>query len=190
MVERDLPEAVMNLRRIWHEKKYELKLTQAKAAEQLGWTQGAVSQYLNNLTELNPAAVIKLANFLGVHPLEIDPSMGPSLPRQGYALSAVSNTQGEALEGVRHFCSADEDLAVIEASEDVEGAHPVPKGARFVCLKKGDTSAAGERNGRGLEPIYLILRKGSDKMETVFGRDLPSRKELKKSWRVVSINFY
>ena len=76
----ELPAAVNNLRRIWDEKKAEMKFTQVQAAEKLGWTQGAISHYLNNITELGPAATIKFANFLGVDPSEIDPEVIEHLP--------------------------------------------------------------------------------------------------------------
>lgn len=68
------PLTVANLQRIWAEKKRTLKLTQTQAAKELGWTQGAFSQYLNGVTELNPAAVLKLAKYLEVLPEDIDPS--------------------------------------------------------------------------------------------------------------------
>ena len=63
-----------NLRRLWEERKQD-GTTQIQAAKKLGWTQGAFSQYLNNITELNPLAVLKLANFFGVPPEHIDPSI-------------------------------------------------------------------------------------------------------------------
>lgn len=72
-----LPIAVKNLRRIWDEKKEQFEINQTQAAEKLGWTQGAFSQYLNNITELNQDAIAKLANFLEVDPLEIDPKYNP-----------------------------------------------------------------------------------------------------------------
>ena len=71
---KDSSVAANNLRAIWDLKKSEIGITQTEAAKQLGWTQGALAQYLNNITELNPPAVIKLANFLGVDPREIDPA--------------------------------------------------------------------------------------------------------------------
>lgn len=76
----ELPPAVRNLRRIWDSKKAEMKFTQVQAAEKLGWSQGAISHYLNNITELGPPAIIKLANFLGVDPIEIDPNIKEFLP--------------------------------------------------------------------------------------------------------------
>ena len=76
----ELPAAVNNLRRIWDKKKAELKFTQVQAAEKLGWSQGAISHYLNDITELGPAAIIKFANFLDVDPTEIDPDILEHLP--------------------------------------------------------------------------------------------------------------
>lgn len=72
--------AVNNLRRIWDAKKAEIGVTQSEAAKKLGWTQGAVAQYLNNITELNATAIIKLANFLGVDPRDIDPNAADEFP--------------------------------------------------------------------------------------------------------------
>lgn len=66
--------AANNLRKIWDIRKSEIGVTQTEAAKKLGWTQGALAQYLNNITELNAPAVVKLANFLGVDPREIDPN--------------------------------------------------------------------------------------------------------------------
>ena len=80
MSAKKLPKAVRNLNRIWAERKIEMKFTQVEAAKTLGWTQGAISQYLNNHSDLGPAAVTKFANFLGVDPLEIDPSIAGFLP--------------------------------------------------------------------------------------------------------------
>lgn len=72
-----LPKPVQNLRRIWEERKQTLEVNQTQAAEALGWTQGAFSQYLNAITELNDEAVAKFANFLEVDPCEIDPKYKP-----------------------------------------------------------------------------------------------------------------
>ena len=76
----ELPRAVNNLRAIWDQKKAEMNFTQVEAAAKLGWTQSAVSHYLNAITELGPAAIIKFANFLGVDPVEIDPNVLEFLP--------------------------------------------------------------------------------------------------------------
>ena len=79
-MKKELPLAVKNLRKIWEIKKVEMQFTQVEAAKELGWSQGAISHYLNNITDLGPAATIKFANFLGVDPLEIDPDITEWLP--------------------------------------------------------------------------------------------------------------
>lgn len=74
-----LPPQVLNLRKIWNHKQNEMHFTQTDASKKLNWSQGAISHYLNNITELGPAAVIKFANFLHVDPTEIDPNIGEHL---------------------------------------------------------------------------------------------------------------
>lgn len=80
MTTKQLPQTVVNLRNIWNSKKLEMEFTQVTAAKDLGWSQGAISHYLNDLIELNPSAIIKFANFLDVDPREIDPEIEKDLP--------------------------------------------------------------------------------------------------------------
>lgn len=77
---KDLPLSVRNLRKIWETKKLEMRFTQVEAAKKLGWSQGAISHYLNNITELRAPAIVKLANFLDIDPRDIDPDIEDSLP--------------------------------------------------------------------------------------------------------------
>ena len=76
----DIPIANRNLRRIWEVKKGVRGFIQVDAAAELGWTQSGLSHYLNGITEINAPAAIKLANFLNVDPIEIDPNIESSLP--------------------------------------------------------------------------------------------------------------
>jgi transcriptional regulator with XRE-family HTH domain len=57
-----------------------MRFNQTGAAKELGWSQGAISHYLNNITELGPTAIVKFANFLDVDPTEIDPTIVSSCP--------------------------------------------------------------------------------------------------------------
>lgn len=87
----ELPKPVQNLRRIWDKKKAEMNFTQVQAAKELGWSQGAISHYLNAITDLGPPAVIKLANFLGVAPTDIDPDVIKHLPNvQSYKVTRTA----------------------------------------------------------------------------------------------------
>lgn len=67
-------EKALNFKRLWKQRARELDITQKTAAERLGMTQGAFSQYLNGHTEMNEKAVMKMAKFLNVRPEEIDKS--------------------------------------------------------------------------------------------------------------------
>ncbi|KAB7895986.1 DNA-binding protein [Serratia sp. Leaf50] len=71
-----LPDNAARLHAIWNKKKVELRLTQEKAADALGFsTQATVSQYLRGKIPLNTDAVLKFAVLLQVKPEEIDPSL-------------------------------------------------------------------------------------------------------------------
>lgn len=64
------------LRKIWDRKKVELRLTQEKAADALGFsTQATVSQYLRGKIPLNTDTILKFAALLQVKPEEISPSL-------------------------------------------------------------------------------------------------------------------
>ena len=77
-----------NLKRIWEDKAHELKFTQRQAAEKLDWSQGAISQYISGITELSVPAIVKMANFLGVSPQDIDPDINLNeLPKKGVCVT-------------------------------------------------------------------------------------------------------
>ena len=108
------PTPAENFRRIWNQKKRELNLTQTQAAEKLGWTQGAFSQYLNNLTDLGPATVLKLANFLGVPPTDIDPTLKEILPKKvEYPIRQTATGKPRESDTIRFLQPADKDMFVI-----------------------------------------------------------------------------
>ena len=67
----ELPQAINNLRAIWEQKKIEMQFTQVEAAKELGWSQGAISHYLNNITALGPSAVIILPVVSGTPLLHV-----------------------------------------------------------------------------------------------------------------------
>lgn len=75
-------DAAKRLKAIWSEKAKALGLTQQRAAEQFGRSQGLIGQYLNCHTALGPVAVLKFARILQVSPREIRPdfSFGTLVP--------------------------------------------------------------------------------------------------------------
>lgn len=84
-----------NLKRVWLAKKKLLALTQESAAVRLGWTQGAVGQYINGHIPLNTDAKIKFAALLQIDPREIDPNI--PIPTQNHS-GPLNGVQGPELQ--------------------------------------------------------------------------------------------
>lgn len=59
-------EQARRLKTIWNQKKEELNLTQQKLADQLGWTQATVAQYLNCHIALNVQAILAFCGVLSI----------------------------------------------------------------------------------------------------------------------------
>lgn len=163
----ELPVAVRNLRRIWDSRKAEMNFTQVQAAEKLGWSQGAISHYLNNITELGPAATIKFANFLSVDPLEIDPNIKEFLPNTytrviKYDISNIKkpiNTKFYQREVANSFwvSTKAEDYA------SVGGTFTRGKSHTLVCPTKEFPEAQ----------VFLVKLKGKSQAVFMFKEDLP-----------------
>src|SRR5689334_7307666 len=67
--------AAVNLRKIWEREKAFRSFTQETAADELGWTQGMISQYLGARAALGVEATLKLSRFLRCNPLDIRPDL-------------------------------------------------------------------------------------------------------------------
>lgn len=67
--------AATRLNAVFLQRKSETGLSQQKAADQLGWTQGAVHQYLTGKTPLNAAALKRLCTLLDADPESIYPEL-------------------------------------------------------------------------------------------------------------------
>lgn len=184
---KSVPIAVQNLKRIWKQKQDELHITQSQAAQRLGWTQGAFSQYLNNITELNAQAVIKLANFLDVSPLDIDPDIAPELP---YLMSVpvVADTSGNKLNEIRYVPGVAEAFVTVRVTKPIEGILKAPPGSHVVCFASDRYERGVRQNAK--KAIYLIMRKKADTMEAILEDDLPPKTELKHCWKVFSVTVY
>ena len=63
--------AAARLSKLWDREQRARKFTQDTAADDLGWSQGMISQYLRGHTALGLEATLKFAKFLGVSPSEI-----------------------------------------------------------------------------------------------------------------------
>lgn len=84
-------EAAANLKRLWSARARNLGVTQDTIAEELGITQGAVSQYVTGLIPLNYRALLAFAKHLGIDPGQIRSDL-PEQRMQGPAPVATAET--------------------------------------------------------------------------------------------------
>ena len=180
------PLSVTNLRRIWNLKKSEMQITQAEAAKKLGWTQGAFSQYLNNLTSLNPAAVIKLANFLEVDPKEIDPDINEHLPNLHkieirYRLSNAITR----IHGTTTYDELSPALFGVLLDKPLPKFPNLPTGAVLLCYPNATKPLVKTTEIKSF--MYLIRRKKSNDFEAATDLDCPPMTQLRSKWLVNSI---
>ncbi|MBW5843083.1 helix-turn-helix domain-containing protein [Yersinia kristensenii] len=91
--------AAKRLKEIWDKKKIELRLTQEKAADFLGFnTQATVSQYLNAKIPLNTDTILKFSSLLMVKPEDIKPELADTM---NYVRSTGSDGQSMKSAGWR-----------------------------------------------------------------------------------------
>lgn len=96
-------EAARRLKQAWDDwQQKHPGMTQAKAAERLGWTQSALSQYIRGEVPLRIAATFKLAEFFGVHPHQLRPDLKlPGAPTAREPEVSYAALPEEALELAR-----------------------------------------------------------------------------------------
>ena len=136
------PVAVKNLRRIWESKKSDMKFTQVTAAQELGWSQGLISHYLNNITDLGPMATIKFANFLGVDPRDIDPQITDDLPKTtGHHFRYIANDMDKVISKKIDVLYP-EDSFMVELTADTM-VNGVELGQMFSKVPEGFSNLAG-----------------------------------------------
>lgn len=168
-----IPDDVANLRRLWN-KKIKPNYTQIEAAKKLGWTQGAISQYLNNITELNSAAVIKLANFMEVDPRDISPNITEHLPNVRTIQARYnSSNMSKKIDKKIHYQVIKESFFV-EMAEDTECPHTVLE----VCEPAAFRQATK----------YLVVVKGTKSAEIYNANELPPQKQIKNKYAILNVN--
>ena len=179
----ELPVAVQNLRKIWESKKVEMEFTQVEAAKKLGWSQGAISHYLNNLTELGSGAVVKLANFLGVDPLEIDPTLTSKLPNVS-AINIVAKTSDmskKIKETVYMRDDIDSFYVQVEPDTTVVGIKARAPSADLTVYAKLCNPAQYTNN-----VLCAVRLKGSKELSFYAKNSLPDASTINKKWAVIA----
>lgn len=178
---------VQNFKRIWSQKQKELQITQVQASKKLGFTQGAFSQYLNGITELNAPAIVKIADFLQIPPTDIDPDILDNLPDIiRYPINFCISNANSKLAGHSYVMMQIErmlihldELAPVIGSDLVLG----PVGAKLVVAEK-DTKLLNE----SFTPVYWVCQSKKDKGFKVYSADaVPSPSALKRKFRLLGI---
>lgn len=181
----ELPQAVNNLRAIWEKKKVEMQFTQVEAAKELGWSQGAISHYLNNITDLGPAAVIKFANFLGVDPLDIDPNVVEHLPnvRTQIAKYDWTNLSKQTNEKIYDNNPPSTFLVTTTADTFINLPNAFKKMTELVAIKYliRVCSVKDAPNAN----IFLVQLKGEKKALAYLKNDLPPADKIAKMFAVL-----
>ena len=183
---KELPQAVLNLRKIWDQKKVEFRFTQVEAAKELGWSQGAISHYLNNITDLRAPAIVKLANFLDVDPRDIDPDIEDSLPsiqKKVIAFNALDMTKrtDETLLSRR----ADSSILVKIPRQKPYERHFTPDTIYSDCYVRL-ISPSQLKNPKS----YAARLKGTKSLSFYLPGDLPPASQIHTLWSVVNYAYY
>ncbi|MAO23273.1 MAG: hypothetical protein CMJ25_21175 [Phycisphaerae bacterium] len=178
-----------NLKRIWEQRKRELGLTQISAAKDLGWTQGALSQYLNNLTELRPSATIKLANYLNVPASDIDPNIHDHMPKHHSVRVKHRNLEAKVLkqtwtESVTML--GNKNMFMIDIDEDTElfgNDRILYANTRLLC---SDTKNL-QRSKQSTKPVttYSVLTQKTARQKKLTLERVPY-----SNWRNIDTNAY
>lgn len=196
-----------NLKRIWEDKAHELKFTQRQAAKKLDWSQGAISQYLNGITHLSPQAIVKMANFLGVSPHDIDPNLDPgTIPQKGY-FPVLGNTSGAPITVDRKlFNMIGMDQGILHVDKSIEyqsivlnkfgkpeiKTYKMDAGINLVVVsaeKNYQVDAYADPNFPPLKPnVWLVIHK-SKKPAKMFRQDDKPEAKNAKIYRVRAILF-
>lgn len=173
---------------IWKRKKIEFNLTQKEAADLLGWTAGALSQYLNGHTSLKPEAIIKLANFLEVDPCEIDPQMKHFIPQVAtikikyhYGNSATK-IKNEDQNWITSIPSAIDSFGILTDQDvywRIEGkTFSIPANTVIQAIKQ-PKHVLVKNNA-----LWIILLKGASVFEIMQTSDLPISKDISKQYLI------
>ena len=183
---KDLPLSVRNLRKIWDAKKVQMRFTQVEAAKELGWSQGAISHYLNNITELRAPAIVKLANFLEVDPRDIDPDIEDSLPsieKKIITFNALDMTKriNETLLSRR----ADSSILVKIPKQKPFEKHFTRRAIYSDCYARL-VPPSELKNPK----IFAARLKGKKSLSFFLPEDLPPSSQIHTLWSVVSYSYY
>lgn len=172
-----------------------MDITQVEAAAKLDWTQGAFSQYLNDITEMSPQTIIKLANFLGVPPSDIDPNIDNSLPnvQKKEARYNLGDPNKLICETVKWNPKQDDFVINVTETKKVKvnGQHYwfLHKGMMLTVIDVLSYTGYIPRMSTNV-PFYLVQKVNSDEFEMYGETTLPADDTLAKKFLISDITVY
>jgi transcriptional regulator with XRE-family HTH domain len=181
----ELPQAVRNLRAIWDQKKIEMQFTQVEAAKELGWSQGAISHYLNAITDLGYPAVIKFANFLDVSPLAIDPSIVEHLPNIMSMQISGSTSNINKVNNQMVYVKAMETARYLWTSKGMR----VYQDGGFVNWPENTSLRVSDVKEAPNSYYYLVVKKGETAAHVYHNESLPPANKIKKQLAISAFTF-
>jgi transcriptional regulator with XRE-family HTH domain len=191
-------EIASNLKKIWNIRKKEMKVTQALAATQLNWTQGALSQYLNGITAMSSQTIIKLANYLDVHPTEIDSNIDKSLPSLAtkevrYSTNDPNLVLDESIvwpeESCKFFIRVDKEY-LIDVDDGAGRPWQAFEGMLFKCIDVLNDSFYKQTRMSTNNAFYLVQKVGSDEFVIFSEGSEPPRDKLAKKFLILDLSVY
>jgi transcriptional regulator with XRE-family HTH domain len=195
----ELPQAVNNLRAIWEKKKVEMQFTQVEAAKELGWSQGAISHYLNNITDLGTTATIKFANFLEVDPRDIDPTIVEHLPNVTTQIVRFNSNNATKRIDKPHYVREPECAFWIEINPDKTKMYTGSSSEALIRhLTPFDIMDGTSRilarvcpaKERPNAVTYLVSLKGEKQFHFYREQQLPPASKISKKLSVINVGYY
>lgn len=162
-----------------------MKFTQVEAAKELNWSQGAISHYLSNITELGPAAIVKFANFLDVDPTEIDPDIESKLPYvQRLNLTFKSDDMTKTLKdgvytrknAVSSYVRLSKNACIENSNTGLAVGVPGMDNIAQICTVPKYPAAK----------VFAVRLKKEKKLRFYHKNDLPPHNKIYKKWAVIS----
>jgi len=167
-------------------------MNQKEAAELLGWTRGALCQYLNGHTKISAEVLIKLANFFEVDPRELDPAIEQFLPKiNKLPVIHESNNpeliKDQSMTSVGSAAMKEMGGCVIRVTHPLSwktdsGWNTVVDGF-LICLKRPNRSLVDD------DSLWVVLKKDETAFQVFRQTAMPLANQIAKKFLLRSVKW-
>ena len=151
------------LRKTWDSRKKSLGLNQKDVAKSLGWTQGAISQYLNGHTALNTDTILTFARLLQISPNVIRPGVLDKIKNEEQSIMLYT-TSGEepTKEDWANIQKYSDKYLMIKIDTPVDVRFRIDIG-ELVIIDPNLKARSGDRvvELKGTTPIFKMWKKNA-----------------------------